>query len=373
MSAHGHLIDPGAVVQQVVIGMKTLDRELDDALSVMRDVLFGVDPRDRDRLQECVVQALAHLRTHFIEEGESTAAVHVARGLGPIGHRNHQMFGLPQLALAESLGAGFAATADDVVDRIEKIRDFLLARPRLTASVNASAAARTRVRDAVARLGSGHARGRSRSLSGPFPPRRHSRRAMAGRGDAGGLLCDVHPRAACDSPRPRVAHRRLAHRQHGLLAQRNPLQGERVRRVVPLRRDQPGAAARLLPRPARRAHARVFRGTADWIRSIAWTQADIDRAIIGTAKRFLAPVRPRGATASILTQHLAGDRPEDRQARYDALRRATPEEVKRALLDAIDSGIERAAVCVVSSREKLEAANEELALPLAIEDILKSS
>ena len=59
-----------------------------------------------------------------------------------------------------------------------------------------------------------------------------------------------------------------------------------------------------------------------------------------------------------------------RENRYAQLRQATPTEVKRALLQLLEGNRDKAAVCVVSSREKLEAANRELALPLVIEDIV---
>ena len=101
-----------------------------------------------------------------------------------------------------------------------------------------------------------------------------------------------------------------------------------------------------------------------------WTQTDIDRAIIATAKSAEKPIRPSQAASDALGQYLIGQTREMREDRYAQLRRATPAEVKRALLELLEGNQDKAAVCVVSSREKLEAANRELAQPLVIEDII---
>ena len=114
----------------------------------------------------------------------------------------------------------------------------------------------------------------------------------------------------------------------------------------------------------------VFEQAADYVKQVEWTQTDIDRAIIATAKNAEKPIRPSQAASDALSQYLVGQTREMREDRYAQLRRATPAEVKRALLQLLEETREKAAVCVVSSREKLEAANRELAQPLVIEDIV---
>ena len=114
----------------------------------------------------------------------------------------------------------------------------------------------------------------------------------------------------------------------------------------------------------------VFEQTVDYVKQVEWTQVDIDRAIIATAKDGEKPIRPSQAASSALSQHLVGQTREMREERYAQLRQATPTEVKRALLELLEENGDKAAVCAVSSREKLEAANSELAQPLVIEDIL---
>ena len=59
------------------------------------------------------------------------------------------------------------------------------------------------------------------------------------------------------------------------------------------------------------------------------------------------------------------------EERYDQLRRATPKAVKRALLEVLEGNRDKASICVVASREKLEAENQKMDQPLHIEDIFK--
>jgi hypothetical protein len=70
-------------------------------------------------------------------------------------------------------------------------------------------------------------------------------------------------------------------------------------------------------------------------------------------------------------RHLRGESDALREARYAATLRATPESVKETSLRVLAANEPLAAVCVVSSREKLKAANERLgARRLAVSDIL---
>ncbi|MFZ4398148.1 MAG: hypothetical protein ACOYOU_21245 [Kiritimatiellia bacterium] len=102
-----------------------------------------------------------------------------------------------------------------------------------------------------------------------------------------------------------------------------------------------------------------------------WSQTDIDRAIIGSAKEIERPIRPAAANGTALIRHIRGDSDALREARYAASLRATPEKVQEIVLRVLDASQPRAAVCVVSSREKLAEANRRLGdQRFAISDIL---
>ena len=99
------------------------------------------------------------------------------------------------------------------------------------------------------------------------------------------------------------------------------------------------------------------------------TQTDIDREIIAAASDYQQTVRPSQTSTDTLTLHLTGQTHEVLEERYAHLRRATPQEVKRALLETLEENKDKASICVVASREKLEAENQKMDRPLSIENI----
>ena len=114
----------------------------------------------------------------------------------------------------------------------------------------------------------------------------------------------------------------------------------------------------------------VFAQTTEYVKQVDWNRAEIDRAIIATAKDYVKPIRPGQATSDALSCHLAGATRDLREDRYAQFRGATPREVKRALLEFFEEYLDQGAICVVASRGKLETENRKMKQPLAIEDIL---
>ena len=113
----------------------------------------------------------------------------------------------------------------------------------------------------------------------------------------------------------------------------------------------------------------VFARTGEYVRKTEWTQTDIDGAIISRAGYFQKTLRPSQAAADALTNHLTGQSHEVIEEKYDQLRSATPGEVKRAMLQVLEENRDKASVCVVASREKLETENRKMVNPLSIENI----
>ena len=115
----------------------------------------------------------------------------------------------------------------------------------------------------------------------------------------------------------------------------------------------------------------VISRTADYVRKTEWTQTDINHAIISRAGNFLKTLRPDQAAADALTNHLTGQTPEAIEEKYTHLRRATPKKTRRAMLQVLEDNRDKASICVVASREKLEAENQKMAIPLSIENIME--
>ncbi len=365
-----HALDPNRSLLNLNFHLKALDEKMESALDVLHDLVFDVDPRDTERLRDVLVQAVAEYRTEMIHDGSGTAIHHASRGLSPQGHLAEIVSGLPQLRSSETLLNGFDELNTDLMGHIEEIRDFLLTRGRITASFTGSD---TTFEQTRARLGKWLDKMRDEPVAAapiafqPFdtPPRE---------GLAGPIQI-AH--CAHVIPAPHYSHPdstllsigahilrldyimseiRFKGNAYGAWFNYSPLDGHLYQASY---RD---------PHIARTLN--VFAQTVDYVKQVEWTQTDIDRAIIATAKNGEKPIRPSQAASDALGQYLTGQTREMREERYAQLRRATSAEVKRALLELLEENRDKAAVCAVSSREKLEAANSELAQPLVIEDIL---
>ena len=365
-----HALDASRSLQNMRFHLKALDGKMDAALDVLHDLIFDVNPRDTERLRDVLVQAVAEYRTEMIQDGLNTAIHHASRGLSPEAHLSEIVFGLPQLHNSETLLSNFDELNTDLICHIEAIRDFLLTRGRVTASFTGSD---TTFEQTRTRLGEWLSAMRDAPIPSepiafqPFdtPPRE---------GLAGPIQIAY---CAHVMPAPHYSHPDSTLLSIGA----HILRLDYIMSEIRFKGNAYGAYftyspfdAHLYQASYRDPHVartlNVFEQAADYVKQMEWTQIDIDRAIIATAKNAEKPIRPSQAASDALSQYLVGQTREMREERYAQLRQATPTEVKRALLQLLEENQDRAAVCVVSSREKLEAANRELAQPLAIEDIV---
>lgn len=371
-SISGHLVDPDATVIELSLSIKTLDRTVDRALGVLHDVLFSVDPRDRDRLREIVVQKLARYRSAFVDNGSATAAIHAARYHDAAGALSHALYGLPQLERCETIHGAFDEGYERIVDRVEAVRAFVLSSGRLVASFNGSDAAGAAVEKAL-REWAGSMAHASLADARPAAPSI----AVPPRDGLAGAMQVAY--CAALVPAPHAVHPDAMACAVGA----HMLNMDYLINEVRFKGNAYGAWCRYSgtgrsvalgsyrdPHVARTLG--VFDGLEAFVRDAPWTQDDVDRAIIGIAKRYVMPIRPHYATNAALQQHLLGDSPELRARYYAALRAVRVDDVRRAWVELLEAGRDRTAVCVVSSREKLEAANETLGeRALAIVDILE--
>ena len=365
-----HALDPDHSLQSISFHLKALDGKMDAALNVLHDLLFAVNPRDTERLRDVMIQAVAEYQTEMIHDGSSTAIHHASRGLSSNAHLAEIIYGLPQLRNSETLLNNFDELNADLMGHIEGIRDFLLTRGRVTASFTGSDTAfdttQTKLGDWLGAMRDEAAPAASIAFQAfDTPPRE---------GLAGPIQI-AH--CAHVMPAPHYSHPDSTLLTIGA----HLIRLDYILSEIRFKGNAYGARFTYSPYDSvlcqssfRDPHVartiNVFEQTVDYVKQVEWTQTDIDRSIIATAKDGEKPIRPSQSASDALSQHLVGQTREMREERYAQLRRATPSEVKRALLQLLEENADKAAVCAVSSREKLEDASRELAQPLTIEDIL---
>ncbi len=366
-----HAADPSILLRHYRFGLKTLDDRAGDALGLLGDLLFEADPRDRERLRDVLIQARAALRSNLTNNGLGTAMRRAARGLSPSAALGHMFFSPDALRFVEELVDSFDRRADEIMHNIERTRDFIAACTGLTTSFTGS--------ESVFRAITGTMEDwRSRRPALPAcgsPPAFHPFEEPVREGLAGEMKIAHCVKAM---PAPHLAHPDVPLLQIGLyLAQFDYFLPEirfkgNAYGAGCSYDDGQGALCLYSSNDPRIVETlEVFDRLRDHVSGRKWSQTDIDRAIIGNSKDAEKPIRPAAANTTALTRFIRGDTDELREMRYSAKRRAAPAQVKEAMLRMLDENEPASAICVVSSREKLEEANNRLgARRLAVSDIL---
>lgn len=356
-----HAADADRAVWSLRFTCKTLDGQIDRALGVLHDLVFSLDPRDRGRLRDVLVQARADYRASIMDSGHTYAQRHAGRFLSAEGRLEELCRGIPQLALTARQCDRFDDEAAALMDRIEALRAFILDPARLTVSFTGCDAAHDAVRRAL-ETWSGAMAGRA--------PRNASREQFAPErlppgAPREGLAVPIQV-AHCAQA---VAAPRLDHPSSAALAiGAHLVRFDYLLAEIRLKGNAYGAgmtyqplAGTLVLSSFRDPHVartlEVFTGTPDFVRRAAWTQQDVDRAIIGVAKQDERPLRPGEATGEALNRHLTGMTPDLRDRLHAARLKVTPAAAREALLAVLDAGLARGPVCVVADRAKLEEAN----------------
>ncbi len=348
--------DPQAIIRQAVFSTKFLDDNVDPALDVLRDLMFEVDPRDVPRLKDVLLQSRARQRMRPASDGLTLATRHVSRGMNLEAHIHEILTGVPQLYLFEKITE---APADPLLEKIDAIGRFILNRRRLTVSFTGSA----RVGEAVRRrLGEWSAamaddpivEKKIDFVPWTTPPREGLAAPM------NVAYCTMsmpsrhisHP----DGPRLAVAGRLLS---LGYVLEEVRFKGTAYGGGCTY--NGPGRlwTFHSYRDPWVNRTLDVYSAALDHVRSADWSQADVDRSIIGTAKEGERPIRPPQATGLALWRYLTGETPQRREERHSTMLGVTVADVKRVLTEQFEQNAKSAAICVVSSRQKLEEANTQ--------------
>ncbi len=361
-----HALNPKQLVCGIKFHLKTLDGKIEDALNVLHDLIFDINPHDKDRFHNVLNQTVTSKQDYYWAHVANHRA---ASGLSHRGFLKDIVYGLPRLRTSEMLLNRFDDAYEDLTCKIEQIRNFLLNRNRISASFTGSVAAFEVFRDRFAQWI--HAMRDEPTKPVPIGFKQFETPPCDG-------LAAPIPIAHCTKmiPAPHYSHPdsvlltigshillndymiqeiRLKGNAYGFAFSYNPFES-----LIYQGSQQDPHIARTL---------NVFANTVDYVKKTEWTQTDIDRAIIAKSSDYQQTIRPNQASSIALTHHLEGQTPKIIEEKYDQLRCATPKEVKRALLQVLEENQDKAPICVIASREKLEEENQKLEQPLVIQDI----
>ena len=361
-----HALGSSHTVFGMQFDLKALDGKMENALDILHDLIFKINPRNKERFREILKRAITSKQDYYWPHAANHRA---ASGLSHRGFLKDIVYGLPRLRTSEMLFNRFEDVYEELTCNIEQIRKFLLNKNRISASFTGTEAAFEVFRSRFAQWI--NAMRDEPIVPAPIgfkpfntPPR-------------DGLAAPI-PIAHCTNiiPAPHFSHQdsvlltigshiisndymmpeiRLKGNAYGFAFSYNPFES-----LIYQGSQRDPHIARTL---------NVFANTVDYVKQTEWTQTDIDRAIISNSSGYLQSIRPNQASTRALSHYLEGQTNDIIEEKYAQLRLATPKEVQRALIEVLEENQDKAAICVIASREKLEEENQKMDQPLKIEDI----
>jgi Zn-dependent M16 (insulinase) family peptidase len=348
--------DAEKIVQQATFTTKFLDENAEKALDVLHDLIFELDPRDVPRLKDILLQSRARQRTRPASDGLTLASRHVSRGMNLEAHLHEIITGLPQINLFEKITE---AAPDPLLDRIDAIRRFLLNPRRVNVSFTGTSSVQKLVRQRIEHWLTAMRDEPIRPGDFSFVPASVALRE--------GLAAPMNV-AYCTlaMPAPHISHPdgpwlAVAARLLGL---GYVLEEVRFKGTAYGGGCTYNGSGRIWTFHSYRdpwvnRTLDVYQGALSYIQTADWSQADVDRSIIGTAKEGERPIRPPQATSLALWRYLIGETPQRREERHARMLALKLADTRRVLLEQFETNAAASSICVVSSREKLEEANRQ--------------
>ena len=366
-----HTQDPDHSIWNLQFHLKVLDDKIDEALDILSDLIFHVNPNDHGRLNEVLKQSVIGYqnRVHGYY-GPDLPKRHAARGINLHAHLNEIIYGLPQHQITWALQEDFENSFEELCGHIEEIRDFILLKERVTASFTGCDLAYNKVQSHYSKwidnmqnepIESSHidfSPFDSPTYEGITAPIQiaHCSRIMSAPhySHPDSILLTIGTELiSFDYMFPEI---RLKGNAYGWEFSYHPYESLLCQ------------GSHFDPHISRTL--KIFDDTKDYIKQVEWTQTDIDRAIISSASEYLQYTKPSNASSKSMFNYMVGQSNEIIEERYAEVLNATPKEVKRVLLETIEKNEQNASICVIASRDKFETENKKLDEPLIIKDLI---
>jgi Zn-dependent M16 (insulinase) family peptidase len=360
LSANGRIDDPIYVQPFLFVSSNSLDAKVPEMLEITAQRIMKCDLTDMERLKDVVLQARVGVRSQIIPNGSNYALGHAGRNLSRNAFLSERMGGVTHVRLLDSLIEDFDAVKKDLKGKLERIRDFILAKGRLTVSFvggdDQLRMVRAFLADFLVKLGDEL----PPEEASEFSPRMSTREAIATPADVAFVAAAFPVVGAAHEEAPALLLL-STHLSYGYL-------WDQIR----VKRGAYGARAVYDPLnglfgfssyrdPFIRETLQAYQGVFDYVTNeMDLSPPAVEKAIIGTIKTLDRPIRPGQAVGLALLRYLKGETEDFRRAFRARLMSLTGDELRRVCLNRLKPGFNTAPICVLSSREKLTAANETL-------------
>lgn len=366
-------VDNTAFVRPILLaGTYGLEEHAEAFLEVLRLRLMETDFSDRQRLKDLLKQGAVRRRNAIIPRGNLYAARYAQRGLSHNAALMERMEGLQQARRYRRYADHAEDELDGILERFAAIQAQLLQRGRVRAACTGGEASQARVTEWLGALSAALADGNPAETPPPTRPDIpvSERIGMAMAADVA-FVARAQPAVPFTHPHAPALNLVGSQLSYGYLWNEVRVKGgaygcgaryDAALGTFTFSSYRDPTIGRTLG-----VYDRVF----DHVRQdMPLDEDSVGQYVIGTLKSLDRPIRPAGTPHQALLRDLAGATPEVRQAYRDRLLSLRSGDIRAAVEEVVEPGFAASPMCVISSRERLEQANDETdGSGLVVEDL----
>jgi Zn-dependent M16 (insulinase) family peptidase len=277
--------------------------------------------------------------------------------------------GVTQLRMYDRLVGEIDKNPDGIVEKLSRVREFLLTRGRATISFVGDSQDRKIVDEWLKGLYSGMRDEDPQEEKAHFTPALESKEGIATPADVA-FVAKTLPAVSANHPDAPALLLLSVHLSYGYLW--NEVRVKRGAYGVRAGYDSGNGLFSFTSYrdPCVKETLDAFEGVFHHIANeMDLSPPAVEQAIIGSLKALDQPIRPGQAVGVALSRHIRGDTPELRKSFRKRLLALKGEDIRRTGTELLAPAFRTAPTCVLSSRERLTAANTTLDGKLSIEDL----
>jgi len=360
-------VDGGPDAQMLLVHASSLARNASGMVAVVRDILTALDLEDQARLRDVIAEQRNSLRASVAPAGHLYARRSAAAGLSDAAWREEQWGGAPQIRFLTGLARQFDQQADQVRERLARLRGQVFRRERMIVNLTGDETCLASLRGPVAALiAAVPAGGAPRAPE--RPDRRTGKRAIAIPGEVT-YVARVAPVATYTSehaPRLWLLANQL---RTGFLYEKIRVEGGAYGGVCSYDPTAGHFAMYSYRDPHLVKTLEVYDGAVGELLARDLGAEELRTAIIGSIGLLDRPLDPWQKGRTALARALQGLTDERRRRFRQGVLAADPASLRASAAEVLAPAMGAAGQAVYAARERIEEANRRLEQPFAVETL----
>jgi presequence protease len=354
--------------QKMIFSVKALQRNIDEAVEIIRDTLTKGDLTETMRMRELILERKNDLHASVIPSGHLFAQMAAAATLSPPAWRIEQWHGRTQLRLIAGTADRLSDFREDLLDKLDRLRKIVFVRKRLLLNMTADTEGLQRLTTAadtlVADLPAGNP---------PDKPEGQKRRPIH--------IGIAIPAEVCYVAKVLAAPPYADPLSAALFVLARQLSNGYLYRHIRVQGGAYGGSCRYEPvsglfaflsyrDPHLTETIDIFRNAADFVCNDPVPREELEKAVIGTIGALDRPLDPAGRGYTALIREFSGLTDPIRRRFREEVLDIDPEHLQEAARNYFPMASKAAVFAVCAPEERLRKANESLVEKLEIEKLI---